>query len=674
MFKGKSSRSNVQTILPLDALLKEKENTTSKPTASRSAGKVGKWGVTSFTSIRTAYTLGLQTQQDFKVKHSEIDQKPEQEPEPISANKPRKFFKSRASIQAQGVQTTFVHPIDVPVVKSVVHSEQQRHKTQQVNNNKKVVNNKSSSSSVGKQVKAEKKGKKPKKSDIKPERAPERTSTRTRNKHVNYNEDDSASVSSVVIGESKIIEANASLIKEESAPQILNTSKTPPPTVPEFQIPVVPEVEKPEEEPSVVQESPAAEHPKIVLRISKGRLVGSIDEEPPIKMASPQQNDEVKEKKSKKKTEQSRTAPVISIAADTEVDELEQQLAEIVHEDLNTLAPVTLIKTQEPEPIVLDNPPPAKIEMDNNVVEPKRTLRTRNNVKRQKTEKEEPPPAPITPVKSPPATRKQATPRKATPGRPKAVPKTTPAKKIVSEKIIEKAPSPPPPEKPIVVPETKSAPIRNTRATRKRKGAAEIVEVPIEEKKKPEVAVPETIIPEKKRHVEEKIAPPKSSPNIKCKIKVPPKQPTPEKLNLVAIQPPIIEEEITKPSVKLVISKKKGSIFKSRALVNETEGGCGNKRHVYKHKWEDDDKEKAVDKSPDPKKSDATVSTGNHHKVLDEFDDDFDDELSIKDNNKKKTIAKSLIDEFSDEIEPVDANSKKGKKVRDFSIWFEINI
>lgn len=43
-----------------------------------------------------------------------------------------------------------------------------------------------------------------------------------------------------------------------------------------------------------------------------------------------------------------------------------------------------------------------------------------------------------------------------------------------------------------------------------------------------------------------------------------------------------------KPSVKLVITKKKGSIFKSRSLVNDGPGAAGKKRHLYKHKWADD--------------------------------------------------------------------------------------
>lgn len=51
-----------------------------------------------------------------------------------------------------------------------------------------------------------------------------------------------------------------------------------------------------------------------------------------------------------------------------------------------------------------------------------------------------------------------------------------------------------------------------------------------------------------------------------------------------------ILSETQPPSVKLVISKKKGSIFKSRALVNDGSNSNGKKRHVYRHKtWQFDE-------------------------------------------------------------------------------------
>lgn len=50
------------------------------------------------------------------------------------------------------------------------------------------------------------------------------------------------------------------------------------------------------------------------------------------------------------------------------------------------------------------------------------------------------------------------------------------------------------------------------------------------------------------------------------------------------------QPEVEKPSVKLVISKKKGSIFKSRAIDSDSgDSGKKQKRHVYKHKWDDDE-------------------------------------------------------------------------------------
>lgn len=41
-------------VVPLESLIKEKENT-NRPSLARTAGTVGKWGVTSFTSIRSSY-------------------------------------------------------------------------------------------------------------------------------------------------------------------------------------------------------------------------------------------------------------------------------------------------------------------------------------------------------------------------------------------------------------------------------------------------------------------------------------------------------------------------------------------------------------------------------------------------------------------------------------------
>lgn len=55
------------------------------------------------------------------------------------------------------------------------------------------------------------------------------------------------------------------------------------------------------------------------------------------------------------------------------------------------------------------------------------------------------------------------------------------------------------------------------------------------------------------------------------------------------------------PPVKLVISKKKGSIFKSRTLVDES--GSKKRRALYRHKWTDDNKES----DKDPNKSEENV-------------------------------------------------------------------
>lgn len=633
MYKGKSNRSNVQTIVPLDALLKEKENTTSKPTAIRSAGKVGKWGVTSFTSIRTAYSLGLQHQKDFKPPPSEVIHKSEEESETVEAPKPRKFFKSRASIQAQTQQSPLRQSIDAqPTPHVSTKSAVSKVNRQQAT----LVNNDSFSTTVNttttKHNKGEKKIKKAKlKPEIKPERAPERTSARNRNKCVNYNEDDAASISSVAVTDARLVpETNGSLSKQESAPkQVIEENLTSP----------VQTCEEPVVEP--IPEQPPVEHPKIVLRISKGtaRFVdtSTSEEETPlinkIEMASPDKLNSVKKTKKRKPSKMDvepsdDLPPAPAQVEETPIlDELEQQLAEIVHEPIE-VPPVIREPTPEPTP----EPVPIK-----------RSLRTRTTtVKKEKvvTVKESSPEKPVSPVKPSPV-----------PGVDVAI--KTPNKRKAAAAPKKVTPVKKNPEKEVPVAST-----RATRATRKRRGASPeaVTETP---QLSPEKAVPVAVVPEKKRHIEEKSIPVSPTSNVKGRIKVPatiqPAVSQPIPTNAVLAQ-----ESSAPPSVKLVISKKKGSIFKSRALVNET----GNKRHVYKHKWEDDDKEKGVEKSPEPPTKKPVVA-GNHSNVLDEFDD-FDGPSTV--DHSKKCVTKSLVEEFTDEkdaTEPI-----KGRKVILFLTFF----
>lgn len=70
-------------------------------------------------------------------------------------------------------------------------------------------------------------------------------------------------------------------------------------------------------------------------------------------------------------------------------------------------------------------------------------------------------------------------------------------------------------------------------------------------------------------------------------------------------------------SVKMVISKKKGSIFKSRTLKDDEL----KKRQIYKHQWGDQDEEEGENAA---KKSDVTTTTA----TSTIYDDDFDGETS----------------------------------------------
>lgn len=114
---------NQAFAVPIDSLIKEKENT-NRPTAARSAGTVGKWGVTSFTSIRGVSIYGKNGDLLRKFRNKRLFSgflgrsgfsqfSPKQEPSPsayisptqepqlsqnapnIEPPKPKKFFKSR---------------------------------------------------------------------------------------------------------------------------------------------------------------------------------------------------------------------------------------------------------------------------------------------------------------------------------------------------------------------------------------------------------------------------------------------------------------------------------------------------------------------------------------------------------------------------------------------------
>lgn len=86
-----------------------------------------------------------------------------------------------------------------------------------------------------------------------------------------------------------------------------------------------------------------------------------------------------------------------------------------------------------------------------------------------------------------------------------------------------------------------------------------------------------------------------------------------EILDKILEKPP----ELT-PPVKLVISKKKGSIFKSRTLIDD--GVPKKRRALYKHKWTDDNKEQTK-----PSEETGTSSSAEDKTVDDGFD--FKDEM-----------------------------------------------
>ncbi|XP_055543536.1 protein wings apart-like [Wyeomyia smithii] len=229
-------------IVPIDSLLKEKENT-NRPAPLRSAGLVGRWGITSFTSIRnTTYayesTSPKETEPDLNCS-SNLASLSTQVP---NAPKPKKFFKSRntlppapsagstpdahrqqdavyhhqhqtaAQLQARIAQhaggsppypapvgyyqqTSSKSPARAAGEKAAVKKEKIRKKKQKPPEltegpvEREPHTEENNPAKKEKKEKKEKKPKKLKKEELPPE-LPKRNSSRIRNKVVNYNEDD----------------------------------------------------------------------------------------------------------------------------------------------------------------------------------------------------------------------------------------------------------------------------------------------------------------------------------------------------------------------------------------------------------------------------------------------------------------------------------------------------
>ncbi|XP_056640282.1 protein wings apart-like isoform X1 [Diorhabda sublineata] len=118
------------------------------------------------------------------------------------------------------------------------------------------------------------------------------------------------------------------------------------------------------------------------------------------------------------------------------------------------------------------------------------------------------------------------------------------------------------------------------------------------------------------------------------------------------------------PPVKLVISKKKGSIFKSRTLVGD--GVTKKRRALYKHKWTDDNKEPTKDKE-------EGAST-----VEGKVDDVETDTFGFKDENSETVIVdEKEIDGDgclkSNKYYTVVRNVKKAHQIQEIGEFQEFN-
>ncbi|XP_055910314.1 protein wings apart-like [Eupeodes corollae] len=263
-------------VVPLDSLIKEKENT-NRPTAARSAGTVGKWGKMGFTSTRTyalqSITADLSPGQSPDAatgSTGEGDSSPTRE-----APKPKKFFKSRNSaatlIPAQLIQhLPRAPPSPIRDIYPASGSSSTSHHRSQIKLKVPKAPAERKNSTSSERIVKPKKKKEEKK--LKPEAPPSRVTSRSR-KVVNYNEEDEYERCPTPL---KDIIVPKAAVSPESEPELHHE---PEPDILPVRSPVIVPVAPPPLPPPV--KTPSVEHPPIVLRISKGtsRLVSTDSEE-----------------------------------------------------------------------------------------------------------------------------------------------------------------------------------------------------------------------------------------------------------------------------------------------------------------------------------------------------------------------------------------------------------
>ncbi|XP_058825793.1 protein wings apart-like [Topomyia yanbarensis] len=358
-------------IVPIDSLLKEKENT-NRPAPLRSAGLVGRWGITSFTSIRnTTYEFESTSpkESDDLNCSSNLASLSTQVP---NAAKPKKFFKSRntlppvpsavtpdphrqqdllyhhtSQLQARINQNAGGSPpygaapagfyqqqstgggtskpsSRAGAEKATMKKEKSKKKKQKqaaiAVEVTEAVTQKEADVEDGGTVKKEKKEKKPKKTKKEvqlPPEQPKRNSSRIRNKVVNYNEDDDSFDSAIpfrqtvqptpplntpdeqepstletVCAEQQAVENELEEPIPEPEDELTELEQEPPEVLP---MPVIQPASEGLAElraktkehkaslmvPVPLSSPPVAEHPPIVLRISKGtsRLISTDSED-----------------------------------------------------------------------------------------------------------------------------------------------------------------------------------------------------------------------------------------------------------------------------------------------------------------------------------------------------------------------------------------------------------
>ncbi|XP_055370929.1 protein wings apart-like isoform X2 [Condylostylus longicornis] len=146
--------------------------------------------------------------------------------------------------------------------------------------------------------------------------------------------------------------------------------------------------------------------------------------------------------------------------------------------------------------------------------------------------------------------------------------------------------------------------------------------------------------------------------------------------NIMGINSPDVNDNgnsngnLDEKQIKLVISKKKGSIFKSRALVAEQGGMTSQekKRHTYIHKWDAKDEQALANAATnnENKTAEKSQSSTTEKSNAMDYDEEDDQPLALSTRKVRQVTSVNVTNKISDNMDLAPGQTKVDKNTKEY--------